>query len=60
MRCKKCKLLEQADERIKELEKALKFYAGKWPNDDLGDYTLRITEDCGDTARKALGMEEIG
>jgi len=48
---------EQHNAMAKKLAKcreALVFYAGRFPDDDLGDWQLRICMDEGDLARKTL------
>ncbi len=48
--------VDELRQRIAELEGALRFY-GPEGDFDLGDYELKITEDAGDIARKALSPQ---
>lgn len=47
-------ILKAEREKVAKLRDALVFYAGNFPNDDLGDWQERICEDEGDKARQAL------
>jgi uncharacterized protein YeaO (DUF488 family) len=46
--------LKSEREKVAKLRDALVFYAGNFPNDDLGDWQQRICEDEGDKARQSL------
>lgn len=47
------RVVVEMQKRIERLEEALRFY-GPSGDFDLANYSEKITEDCGDTAREAL------
>jgi len=53
--------LRQCNQRIEELENALRFYAprGNYPTNTVGsEFTSCVVLDAGHTAREALGISE--
>ena len=42
------------EKKLAACREALAFYAGRFPNDDLGNWQERVCEDEGDIARETL------